>query len=680
MPTVLLAVLLACKPDPDPGDGTDGPCEGCDHLPATPRVARLTHVQWEHTVQDLLGLPEPSGLSAGFIGDRLSEGFENDAEGLQIGPELWVDYQRAAEALAAEVTADPALYGGVVPQDGRDGGGPPVTLTVEGEDGSVVTTTGGSAGDAWNLWSQGTLTATFEVPTSGPWTASARVWADQAGPELAAATLSVDGQQVWAGEVLADARGAAEVVSGAATLSAGTHTVTVSFENDYYASGQDRNLYVDSVSLAGAGAGAGPAPGDAERDAWLAAFGARAHRRPLTDQELREYAALFDAAADLGPSGDAFRDGVQLVLTAMLQSPHFLYRTEESAEPDASGRIPLSDWEIASRLSYALWNTMPDEELFDAAEAGELRDVASLRGQAARLLADGRAHATLADLHRQLLHLDNYQNISKSTDLYPEFRPSTPASMQAEAYAFVDDVVFSQGTVHDLFTRPTTFVNADLAPIYGLDDVQGDELVRRDLDPTQRAGLLTLSGFLALEGDAYVHSPIRRGVFVNLAMTCTALPPPPDNVEPLPPADGQQTTRERVDQHTGEGTCGGACHARLINPPGFAFEHYDALGRWQDDEFGLPVDSVSTWGIDNAQRTFADAVELSQLLGSSEDAHRCYAKHLLEYLEGRHAVSEDNAMLEAIGRQSLTGDRPILDVIVDLVLTDSFRFRAPGGE
>ncbi len=668
----LILVSVGCNRDG--GGSANPPCAACDTLPDPPRIARLTHVQWENTVQDLLGLPEPSGLSEGFIGDRLSEGFENDAEGLQVGPEAWVDYQRAAETLAELVVTDPARYADVV---GGGGGGPATTLTVEAEDPSVTTTTGASAGDAWNLWSAGSLSAPFDVPTSGVWTASARVWADQAGADPARATLSVDGQELLATDVSAATESSAEQLSATVTLTAGAHTVTVSFENDYYQYGEDRNLYVDWLSLEGGGGGGGGGSGDEARDEWLESFGRRAHRRPLTGEELAEYRDLFDAAAELGPTGDAFRDGVRLVLTAMLQSPHFLYRTEESAAVDAAGRIPLSDWEVASRLSYALWNTMPDDELFDAAAAGELHDVEHLREQADRLLADRRARATVADLHRQLLHVDNYQNISKSTDLYPEFRPSTPASMQAEAYAFVDDVVFSGGSVHELYTRPTTFVNEDTAPIYGLDGVRGQELVRRDLDPTERAGLLTLSGFLALEGDAYVHSPIRRGVFLNFAVLCSDLPPPPDNVPPLPPSDGQQTTRERVDGHTGPGTCGATCHGTLINPVGFGFEHYDALGRWQDEEFGLPVNSASSWEFSNGDRSFADAVELSAVIGSSPDAHRCYVQHLVEYLGGRHVGPGDGPLVAAVAERSRVKDLAILDLVVELVLTDGFRFR-PG--
>jgi hypothetical protein len=597
-----------------------------------------------------------------------------------VGAELWVDYQRAAETLADQVVADPRLYGLVVTQDGRAPGPGDDVLTVEAEDPAAVKTTGGSDGDSWNLWSAGDLTASFDLPAAGTWTVSASVWADQAGPDLASARLAVDGQELLVTDVTATNRGSAESLEDTVQLSAGTHTVTVSFLNDYYLNGEDRNLHVDFVRAEGSGGGGTP-PGDAGRDEWIAAFGERAFRRPLDATETTEYATLFAAAAEIGATGDPFRDGVQLVLAAMLQAPQFLYRTEESATPDGSGRIPLSDWELASKLSYALWNTMPDEELFTVAREGRLRDMDELSAQTQRLLVDPRARATIADLHRQLLHVDNYQNITKATDLYPEFRPSTPASMQAEAYAFVEDVVFSDGSVHELFTRPSSFVNEDLAPIYGISGVTGSELVPRDLDPAQRAGLLTLSGFLALEADSYVHSPIRRGVFMNLAVLCTDLPPPPDNVPPVPPATGVQTTRERVDAHTGPGTCGSSCHATLINPLGFGFEHYDALGRWQDEELGLPVDSQSEFSFTDGERSFADAVELSALIGSSFDAHRCYTKHLVEYLEGRPAASEDDAVLNTLARRSVDEDRPILALVTDLILTDGFRFRtATGGE
>ncbi|MEQ1567199.1 MAG: DUF1592 domain-containing protein [Myxococcota bacterium] len=689
-PLLAAIALLACRSDGDGKDDPDGPgpttgvgttnCGGpCDAVPPTVRFARLTHPQWENSVQDLLQLDAPSGLSGSFIGDTLAEGFENDAENLLVSPELWVDYQRAAESLAAQVIADDLLYARVVPQDPRTGGGGGGGFDeqIEGESGEVTTTTGTNAGSAWNLWSAGELLATFDLPADGQYTLEARVWADQAGPDLARATLGVDGVDALTVDVTAESSGGAEVLSVVVDATAGAHTVHVGFLNDFYDpdAGADRNLYVDWVAVRTGGSGSGTA-GPTERDEWISTFGRRAHRRPLDVGEVASYAALFDQGPTLFGTGDDFADGVQLVLTAMLQSPWFIYRVE--ATPAAGTEpVPLSSYELASKLSYALWNTMPDDALLDLADADGLASEAGLRAEALRLLDDPRARDTIADLHRQALFLDNYDNLFKDPGLYPEFTATTPASMKAEAVAFVDDVVFGDGTVRDLYTRPHTFVNDDLAPIYGLSGNFGDELVPVDLDPNERAGLLTLSGFLSLEADPYISSPIKRGVFVNLHVWCVDLPPPPNNVPPLPASDGQMTTRELVESHTGAGTCGQGCHSTYINPPGYAFENYDALGRYRTEEYGFPIDASGEYPMAAGKVGWDDPLAFSAVVADANETHRCYAQHLLEYVQGRHSTPEDGGRLDRLATASRDDGLAIRELILNLVLDDSFRTRSP---
>lgn len=662
-------------------DTTQTHCVGdCDELAPTSRFARLTTVQWEQTAQDLLYLDGPTGLSGGFIGDPLSEGFDNNALSLSVGPELWLDHQRAAEALAEQVVHDARLYGQVVPQDPRTGGaGIEWGETVEAEGPEISADNGATVNDGHLLWSTGELRASFDVPQGGTYLVSARVWADQAGPEPAAASLGIDGTDLLTSDVTAISSSSAEILEVAVELSAGSHEVSVGFLNDYYDAYtyEDRNLYVDWLALEGVGSTLGASTaGEAEAEAWIGAFGLRAHRSPLTAAQIASYQALFSLGPELVGSGDDFADGVQLVISAMLQSPHFLYRIELSDAPLPDGSIPLSGYEIASRLSFALWNTMPDEALFAEASSGALDSEAGVRAAAERMLGDERAHEAIADLHRQLLHVDNYRNIFKSEALFPSFSETTPASMQAEVQAFVGDIVWGGGGVHALYTAPHSFVNEDLAPIYGV-EAQGSELQRVDLDPSQRAGLLTLSGFLALEADSTTHNPIRRGVFVNHDVVCKSLPPPPDDVTPLPPPDGVRTTRELVDAHTGEGTCGAGCHSSLINPPGFAFEAYDALGQHRTTEHELPIDASGSWTIDGQTQSWSDAVGFAAVVADSVEAHRCYSQHLLEFLHGRAVASEDDALLQRQAALSRDEDRAIRDLIVDLVSTRGFRHRSP---
>jgi hypothetical protein len=278
----------------------------------------------------------------------------------------------------------------------------------------------------------------------------------------------------------------------------------------------------------------------------------------------------------------------------------------------------------------------------------------------------------VADLHRQLLHVDNYENIYRPSeevlgiDVYEH---STPASMQREVYAFVDDVVFGGGTVRDLLTRPRTFVDERLAPIYGISGVEGETLVPVDLDPAQRAGVLTLAGFLAWQADPTQPNLIERGAFVNDALLCADIPPPPPGVPLLPDADTSgRTLRQRIEDHT---ACGGACHTELINPIGFAFGHYDQEGRYVETEQGRPIDASGSYRFDEGVRSFADAVELAEVMADSADVHRCYVSHLLGYLEGRTPSAGDEARIATLTAASL-GGRSILGLITDIVTSEAF--------
>lgn len=412
----------------------------------------------------------------------------------------------------------------------------------------------------------------------------------------------------------------------------------------------------------------------AERDRWVEDFGRRAFRRPLDGDEVPRFGALFEAGAGIFGSGDAFLDGVHAVVAGMLQSPGFLYRTEGLHGDAAPGE--LSPDELAARLSYALWNTAPDETLRAAAEADGLAPD-TLRAQVDRMLDDPRGHATLADLHRQLLHVDAYSQIWRpdeevlSTTAYAD---SVPAAMQSEVYAFVDDVVYGGGTLRDLLTRPRTFVNADLAEIYEVVGVPEEGWTAVDLDPTQRAGLLTLSGFLAWQANRTEPNLIERGAFVNDALLCVDVPPPPPTATELPDDDAGLTLRERIENHTSG--CGGTCHNDLINPIGFGFGRYDEDGRYQTLDGDTPIDASASYTFTEGTFSYDGAVELSGLLAESEQVHRCYVGHLSAYLEGRSPAALDAEEIAERTEASL-GGASIRDLLVDVVTDPRFREIAP---
>lgn len=407
----------------------------------------------------------------------------------------------------------------------------------------------------------------------------------------------------------------------------------------------------------------------AERDAWVAEFGGRAYRRPLDPTERLQLGALFTEGSALFASGEPFADGVRAVVTALLQSPGFLYRTEGvygQAEPGA-----LSPEELAVRLSYALWGTLPDAALFDAAEAGFGPE--AQRAEAERLLDAPAGHAMVADLHRQLLHVDQYAQVWRPDEEVRgigTYAASAPAAMQAELYAYVDDVVYPAGTVRELLTRSETFANSDLADIYGIEGIEGDTLVPVSLDPAERAGLLTLSGFLAWQAKDSEPNLIERGAFLNDALLCAEVPPPPAGAAPLPEATEGTSLRARIEAHTAG--CGGACHTELINPIGFALGPYDEAGRYVPFEGDEPIDATGTYTFTEGPTDFDGAVDLAQVMAESEQVHRCYVGHLAGYLHGAPVSALDEAMLEALTEASL-GDASIRSLILDIVTDPSFR-------
>ena len=258
--------------------------------------------------------------------------------------------------------------------------------------------------------------------------------------------------------------------------------------------------------------------GRACAESFLESFGRRAFRRPLEQPELDRYLGAYDARDSITANG-TFDEAVEVLLTAMLQSPSFLLRPERSTDR-RNGAIPLDDWEVASRLSFMLWNSAPDDELLDAAAAGQLSAPAGIRAQAERMLADPRARAMVRDFHALYLGISGteaplWREIVRDTDAYPYFTEAMVPALTEETLAFVDHVVFDlEGGFDELMMEPTGFVNRDLAPAYGLDPASyGDALEPVALDPTQRAGVFTRLGFLASHAVVDRTSPILRGAF-----------------------------------------------------------------------------------------------------------------------------------------------------------------------
>ncbi|MCA9681675.1 MAG: DUF1592 domain-containing protein [Myxococcales bacterium] len=421
-------------------------------------------------------------------------------------------------------------------------------------------------------------------------------------------------------------------------------------------------------------------PSEAERiDTFVRSFGARAYRRPLSEGEVSTLKAVFGSAPPLYTDvADPFVAGIRHVVEAVLQSPFFLYRIERS-ETVVDGLIPLDDYEVASRLSYFLWSAPPDEELLALAVAGELGEPAVLEAQAQRLLQEPQAAAMVVRFHHQLLEAEKFANISPSANFFPN-APADLAELAAEEHElFIRDVIFGGGGgLFELLTSSETFVNDELARIYEVSgSYTADEFVPVSLDPARRRGVFTQVGFLAANATTRSPDPIHRGVFLARRMACLTVAAPPDGVPPLPAIEPDQTNRQRVEAHTqAEGSVCVTCHSSYINPYGFPFEGYDAIGAWRTEDNGQPVDAATSVLLGGAVVPVADALELMDVMAESQAVHECYAQHWIEYAAGRNAVTIDDPQIERIGADSLEQQQSLHDLLVALTISPAFLNRA----
>ena len=419
---------------------------------------------------------------------------------------------------------------------------------------------------------------------------------------------------------------------------------------------------------------------DACATQFIASFGKRAYRRPLSDEDTTRLLAVFHA----GRTAADFNTGIRYVIETMLQSPQFLYRIE-LALPAASPTdtlAPLDGYEMATRLSYLLWSSMPDDALFAAADADQLQTPEQIKAQVIRMLADPRAHEAVGHFDEQWLQLGKMATINKDPKTFPAFSPSLIPLMQEEARQFVDHVVWGDGgpgDLHELFTASYTYVNAPLAQYYGVSGASGDDFVRVDLDPSHRAGLLTLGGVLTMLAHADQTSPVHRGKFVREQILCGLMPPPPPNVPKLPAVDPNLTTRERLSQHSTDPACH-SCH-RLMDPIGFGFEKFDGAGLFRETENGQPIDDSGTIEDSDVPGTFYGVQQLGEALSHSAFAQKCVVTSWFHYAYARLEAPDDQCTIKTLQKRFADGGYKFQDLLVALTETDAFRYRrvAPGG-
>jgi uncharacterized membrane protein YgcG len=422
-----------------------------------------------------------------------------------------------------------------------------------------------------------------------------------------------------------------------------------------------------------------PATGDAAcADKFIDTFGKRAFRRPLDDADRKRYADLF--AAVLPDAG--FAKALETVISAILQSPYFLYRLELGGLPDEGGMVSLTQHEIASELSYFFWGSMPDQELFAAADAGSLNSPEAIEKQARRLLADPRSDAMLERFTEQWLEIDRLASVPKDAAVFPELDASIRSAMSEETKRFISHVVREgTGTLPELLTAKYTFASPELAAFYGISSPGGlpGEPSMIDLAGTPRGGLLTQGSLLTTHARPNASSPIHRGKAIRERLLCQSLPPPPPGLNVQPPsADPTKTTRERYIAHATVEPCQ-SCH-RLIDPIGFGFEHFDGIGRYRETEGPNAIDATGeVVATENTNGAFDGTDELAAALAESPDVHACFA---LQWFRFAYGV-EENASLscavdEVAGELSASGLK-VEELFIALTRSPHFTRRMSDG-
>jgi hypothetical protein len=603
------------------GCGSSDPAYDPSNDPGRITLHRLNNAEYTNTIRDLIGA---NIKLADFPTDERGYGFDNVADVLRLSP-LSVELYVASAATIVETALK------------ANGAGTTVSNELNGS-----SNTGNRDGDGWLFFSNDSIGVPYNAAAAGSYIIKVRAYGQQAGPDPAKLSIAVPGQAEVFLNVTAT-QGAPEVYQTTVNLAAGNNSIQVGFANDFFDANTqgDRNLWVDYVQITSVG-GTGSSPG---RDGILIcqnladkacqttivdAFTQRAWRRPITDAERAELLGLVDVASN---AGDAPEEGIKLALQAALSSSNFLFRVEVDPNPKSRTPRPLTEYELASRLSYFLWSTMPDQQLFDLAKDKTLSKPDVLEAQVRRMIDDPKSVALIDNFAGQWLFTRALGDQDPDYSLFPEYDDELEASMRAETRNYFEEFLRKDVPMNQFLTADFTFVNDRLADFYGLPAVGSKDVKRVSLAGTNRTGFLTQASFLRITSRPKRTSPVIRGKWILDNLLCTPPRAPPPGVESLP--DGMMATgsiRQRLEAHVKNPICA-SCH-KSMDPLGFALDGFNAIGKARTEDQGSPVD---TTGKLFNELPFSNAVDMAQLLAQEPLVYRCMVEKLYTYT-GRSPV------------------------------------------
>jgi mono/diheme cytochrome c family protein len=688
--------------------------------PSAGRVTarRLNRLEYRNTIRDLLGVafdPLTFDPTRDFPADGAGYGFDNIGDVLSVSPLHVEQYLSAAEQILDRAIVVEGLDG---PRTRRfeatdlrvaglgevagAGGGAGAGVGAGADGGAKVGGGPGGGGEAGGGgWSPRGWSADVDVRQAGEYLVRAEIVSEKANRKQAQIAFLLDGGKL---EKFTLAReGKATCTERRVKLGKGPQQVAVAYLHEQgkpalepadEVDGGFAVSYVEVSGPVGVSRDAAPAshkavfvtgPGDGgktRRQAAgevVAAFTARAFRRPVDRAEVARYLTLFDAA---DTDGETFEAAVRVPLTAILVSPHFLYRVEPDRPPQTpGGDYPLNGYELASRLSYFVWSSMPDAELMRVAGEGRLTDPAELERQARRMIADPKADVLGEAFATQWLGVRGVDTLPQpDPKQFGKLGTALKDAMRAEPVMLFWHVLRSGRPLTDLLAADYTFLNEDLAKHYRVDGVKGKEMRLVKLADARRGGVLTMAAMLAVTSHPDRTSPGRRGKWVLDAILGAPPPPPPPppDVGELPPGEAskdgkarQVSLRERLEQHRSAASCA-ACHKRM-DPLGFALENYDAVGRWRDKDGKLPVDAAATLP---DGRPVNGPVELKRLMVAERDAFAaCAAEKLLTFALGRGVEEPDRPVVAQVAKATAVDGYRLDRLVVEVVKSRPFRYR-----
>jgi hypothetical protein len=655
---------IDCRGSPDPGRVT---------------LRRLNRREYRNTVRDLVGVDyEPS---AEFPGDDTGYGFDNIGDVMTLPPILMEKYLAAAEEIANQAI-DPT--GGKKPVDQRIIGN---KLQGDGNPEGLLSRI---------FLTQGEATAKVPIPMEGEYEIRVMAYGHQGGTEPVKMAVRVNDETVRQFDIPQTENEAREFVTRT-TLKLGTHRVGVAFLNDFWDPNEsnperrDRNLIVGYVHVRGPlNAEVQGLPESHKRiifvhpdtartrrgatEQVLRRLATRAFRRPATDDEVNRLVAL---ARSVRSEGGAYEQGIQLALQAVLCSPHFLFRSEPDLEGQGDKPRDLNDYELATRLSYFLWSSMPDDELFELAEAGKLKSPEVIEQQVRRMLADPKSHALIENFAGQWLELRSLDQRTPDREMFPAFTDELREAMRKETELFLSAIIREDRSLVDLLDADFTYVNGPLAKLYGISGVEGQEFQRVSLDGSERGGLLTQASILTITSNPTRTSPVKRGKWILENLLGTPPPPPPPDVPELDEkkdASSAKTLREKLELHLVNPGCA-SCHQRM-DPLGFALENFDAIGAWRTSDGGQPIDSR---GELPGGETFTGARELRKLLSRErkEQFVECLTEKMLIYALGRGLDYQDKCTVDQIKAAVAQDGNRFSRLVIEIAKSEPFRKQGP---